>query len=123
MPAYMSETAARTLASWIIPIILGAFGLWITIMNWWIFFSGLKWWISWDGSEPRKSTTWGPLIGGGALALAILACPVEQWKRFWWIPLVADWGCLPGISFSLVYIAWLSLTGKIKRKDNSSDPQ
>jgi hypothetical protein len=59
----------------------------------------------------RKSPSWIPIIGGlcGAISLAIVPLPGAKW--WWWLPLILDWGSIPGILVSLIYIFTRSRRG------------
>ena len=46
-----------------------------------------------------------PLIGGIAGAIALLIAPVDGVARFWWVPLFADYGCLPSL-IALGFLLW-----------------
>ena len=51
----------------------------------------------------KKHSSWIPLIGGIAGSASLLVYQNPNLHIYWWIPLVIDWGCLPGLFFSLLY--------------------
>jgi hypothetical protein len=50
-----------------------------------------------------RSPSWIPLIGGAAGCLALLIADWHAGKRWCWIPLVVDWGSLPGITHAVIH--------------------
>ncbi len=85
-----------TVLHWTLALLLGAFGLWMTLLNWGTVWLGLR---------GRKAPSWIPLLGGGTLALALLIAPHNPWRNLWWVPLLLDWGSIPGLTAA----AWLTL--------------
>jgi hypothetical protein len=79
---------------WIISLTLLTIALFVSVMNWVVFVKNyiLK----------KKWTSAIPLLGGlsGAIGIAIL--PVAGSAQYLWIPLIADWGCLPVIIVTLI---------------------
>lgn len=73
-------------------------GLYLTVMNW--------------GSLARGQS-WTPLLGGGLLALVALSVP--RVRALFWIPLLLDFGSLPGLSWTLV--AWIRRARQRRDKD------
>jgi hypothetical protein len=53
----------------------------------------------------RKHSSWIPIIGGGVGCLGCLLSPYAVLNKLWWVPLLLDWGCVPGLSFSAIYFA------------------
>jgi hypothetical protein len=51
----------------------------------------------------RKAPSWIPLVGGVSGAIGILLLPLSDVHKWWWLPLVLDWGSLPGISHAIIY--------------------
>jgi hypothetical protein len=74
-------------------ILMAIAALWVTIMNWYIVFSYCF---------TRKHVSWVPLVGGLLGCGATLAYPGGRLASYWWMPLLADWGCAPGLSFTAV---------------------
>jgi CHASE2 domain-containing sensor protein len=70
---------------WLITSTLGILGAWLTALNW----SCIVIWYA-----RRRHHSMIPLVGGGSLALALLACPMAGTTRWAWIPLIVDPGCL-----------------------------
>ena len=53
--------------------------------------------------QRRKASSWIPLLGGscGAFALAILPLPTAS--LLGWLPLLLDWGSVPGLLDTLIF--------------------
>jgi len=51
----------------------------------------------------RHQPSWIPLIGGGCGVAAVLLVPVASVQEWWWVPLLLDWGSLPGIGHAIVW--------------------
>lgn len=50
--------------------------------------------------------SWVPLIGGLCGLTACLLTPLSELQHFWWMPLVLDYGSLPGLVHAVVaYLA------------------
>ena len=62
-----------------------------------------NWYICWHALvKQQRTSSWTPLVGGimGVAGMEIL--PIRGVASFSWLPLILDWGCLPG----LLYTAW-----------------
>lgn len=70
-------------------------GSFLVVMNWAIIFTCLL---------RKKHSSWVPLAGGIMLAYAIIFQPFWQIQSYAWIPLVIDWGCIPGFTYAFVYL-------------------
>ena len=53
----------------------------------------------------QKSPSWVPLFGGIAGAVGLYLLPIPAAAHYWWLPLVLDWGSLPGLTHAAVW--WL----------------
>jgi hypothetical protein len=58
----------------------------------------------------RKAPSWIPLVGGVTGVIGLWIIPVPAAHRWWWVPLVLDWGSLPGFSMVAYYV----LTNRLK---------
>jgi len=72
-------------------IILGA---WIAMFNARVFVALIK-------KQPAPS--WLPLIGGLAGAVGVYMLPLPWARTFWWIPLLLDWGSIPGLTHAIFW--------------------
>ncbi len=66
-------------------------------------------------SHPGRSYSVVLLLGGGMVAIGLAAAPLDVLNRLWWIPLIADLGCLPILTMTvgyLAYLAWRALRGR-----------
>jgi hypothetical protein len=55
--------------------------------------------------QKRRPPSWIPLVGGISGAAGLWLLPIAALHRWWWLPLVLDWGSVPGIGYSMVYHA------------------
>jgi hypothetical protein len=76
---------AYIILRWLITLMLGIVGAWLTALNWSCV-------VSWYAR--RRHSSMFPLIAGVSLALALIACPIAGSARWAWIPLIVDPGCL-----------------------------
>lgn len=77
---------------WIIGCLCGLCFLWLTVLNWAIF-----WKLH---IREIEAPSWTPLIAGLLGVLAALLLPLNL-SRYWWLPLLMDWGSAPGIIHAL----------------------
>jgi hypothetical protein len=63
-----------------------------------------NWLIFWRRNI-KKSTgaSWVPLIGGGIGIIGIFVLPGNQFSWLWFVPLIVDFGCLPGFLFTALW--------------------
>lgn len=73
----------------------------LTISIWLIFLNAATFWKSFVRQE--KAPSWIPLLGGGAGVLALFVLPVHFAKNWWLLPLLVDWGSLPGILYTIIW--------------------
>lgn len=66
----------------------------------------LNWMVVWRWVFHRRRTgSWIPLLGGLAGSLGILISPSPVIHAYWWVPLLLDWGCVPGMTITLAQLA------------------
>ncbi|HJY30413.1 MAG TPA: hypothetical protein VJ306_20440 [Pyrinomonadaceae bacterium] len=95
-----------TILRWILSIVFGSVFLWIGSLNTVIF---------WKGVILRQKTPSAmPLLAGFCGTVALLIVPLTGVRRWWWIPLLLDWGSLPGILVGVVYHLYMSKVKGIK---------
>jgi len=58
-------------------------------------------------SRKGKNISLVPFIGGTAGTISFLIMPFSMFRRFWWVPLVLDWGCIPGLAQAGWYWFWI----------------
>jgi hypothetical protein len=51
----------------------------------------------------RPAPSWIPFIGGLAGIFGVICLPFDGAAKWWWAPLILDWGTLPGTIFALVF--------------------
>ena len=79
---------------WILGGLAGLFFLWLTVLNWSVF---------WRRHVRREEApSWTPLLGGVIGAAALLFIPVGL-SGYWWLPFIIDWGSAPGIIYSIIW--------------------
>lgn len=79
-------------------MLLGGF---ITTMNWGVVVQWL-----WK----KKHSSWIPGVGGTLAAVGAAIVPLSSVNALWWVPLLVDWGCLPGLTYTMACFVWRSLT-------------
>jgi hypothetical protein len=91
---------------WIVSSILFLFFAFIAFFNAVNFLRGIR------GARASSSV---PLVGGvlGAIALSIMPWPAAN--RWWWLPLLLDYGCAPLLTFIVVWILFRRITKKSAR--------
>jgi hypothetical protein len=70
-----------------------ASGTWISALNWVVFWKRHVLCL--------EAPSWIPLLGGGLVFTGLVVLPLKESPGWSWIPLFADWGCVPGIGYSL----------------------
>jgi hypothetical protein len=80
---------------WIIAIGCLALAVWLSALNWNVFWKRHVRGVS--------APSWIPLLAGSLGAIGIVTLPVSGSSAWWWVPLLLDWGSLPGIGYSIVY--------------------
>ena len=85
---------SSVLLRWLLTVPLAVIGGFVIAANDVIFVRGLVF---------RRFGSWVPLLGGAACAAALLLVPVPDLHWWWWVPLLVDWGSLPGITHTAVY--------------------
>ncbi|MHC4202140.1 MAG: hypothetical protein ACYSU0_19285, partial [Planctomycetota bacterium] len=50
----------------------------------------------------RRLGSWVPYIGGVSGCVALLVVPIAGTAFWCWVPLLADWGCIPGEVYTLL---------------------
>jgi hypothetical protein len=74
--------------SWIVSLPLLLLSLWAIAGNLWIMVGGLF-------KKQKKFQSFVPLLGGITGTIGIAMLPIEGMRPFWWLPLIADVGCVP----------------------------
>jgi hypothetical protein len=87
-----------TVLRWAIFSVLTFIGGWAIMANWVIAF--------------RRRGSHIPVLGGVIVAVAFAIVPWESLRNLWWVPLIADLGCLPMLLLVGSYLAWRSIFGK-----------
>jgi hypothetical protein len=89
------------MVSLIVFLLLSALCVWVSLLNWWVVIAYVLW--------RRRSGSWLPFIGGLFGAGALLFGPFSELSSWWWVPLFLDWGCLPGFTFTLLWLGMKKL--------------
>lgn len=93
-----SMLGARVLA-----VLLGGVFVLISVSNWAIVDANRR-------NRRRRDVryvSWVPAVGGLSGVLAVGVCPDIPLASWWWLPLLLDWGSLPGTVYSVIY--WVAL--------------
>ena len=83
---------------WTLSIVFGSVFLWISSMNAAIFWKGVV--------LRQRAPSFGPLLAGVCGAVALLIVPLTGARRWWWIPLLLDWGSV-GTLVAVVYLLYM----------------
>jgi hypothetical protein len=62
-----------------------------------VWLAGMNWYARYLRSRSVRHPSWIPVIGGLAGAVALTIIPSAALNRLWWIPLLADYGTVPGL--------------------------
>ncbi|MCM1334518.1 MAG: hypothetical protein NC084_02090 [Bacteroides sp.] len=79
---------------YLLSVVLGAVGLWLILLNWRAFY------ITYIKKE--KFCSWIPLLPGITAIAAFLLFPDNRLIGLFWIGFFLDWGCVPGLVFTLL---------------------
>lgn len=90
--------------SLIFSVALCLFAAFTAIVNWRIVFLRLT---------RREHRTWIPLLGGLSGVLGMMMSPFPLLHEYGWIPLLIDWGCIPGFTFTLVCYLYFAFCGML----------
>lgn len=94
------EFHMTTILQWILSILFGSVFFWVGSLNAIVF---------WKGVVLRQRTpSFIPLLAGVCGTIALFIVPLRGVNRWWWIPLLLDWGSLPGILVGFVYYLYMS---------------
>ena len=75
--------------------LLSTFALLLAIFS--IYIATLNWINAYRVHVTKSSTSsFIPFIAGVLGTIAIFLCPGNDLNRYWIVPLVLDWGCIPG---------------------------
>lgn len=86
-------------------VLLILIGSYVTVVNWAVI-------VQWLAN--RKHSSWVPLVGGLSITAGLAIVPWPTANRLWWGPLIADWGCVPGLVFTVLHFAWLQFSSEDK---------
>lgn len=90
---------------YVLAAILGFFGLYLFFGNWYVFFIGFI--------KRKNAPSWVPLFSAILLCVAILLIPNNPYRWLCWVPFIIDWGSLPGITTSII---WLIIDSSKERR-------
>ncbi|HEY3267699.1 MAG TPA: hypothetical protein VGM37_12285 [Armatimonadota bacterium] len=88
-----------TVARWMIGGVFTSVAVWLIVLN------GI--WVVRGLIGRPMHASWLPLLGGCTGSVALLILPIEGIRHWWLLPLLIDWGCAPGIIYTLgVHAVW-----------------
>ena len=61
--------------------------------------------VLWASLRRRPRPSWIPLLGGVLGTVGLLLMPLPSLHALWWVPLLLDWGSLPGLAHTVVWHA------------------
>jgi hypothetical protein len=62
-----------------------------------VFAANLDWMTVWAAIFRGKHSSWIPLVGGLFGVAGVWLLPIAGSHFYWWLPLILDWGSLPGL--------------------------
>ena len=74
---------------WALSVVLLLVGGFVIIMNWVIIYYSLV---------KKKHSSWAPPAGGVFAAVSLAILPIAGVAKYWYVPLIVDYGCLPGMT-------------------------
>jgi Na+-driven multidrug efflux pump len=77
----------------------------------------MNWMTVWAAIFRGKHSSWVPLVGGLFGVLGVRLLPIARLHSYWGLPLILDYGSLPG----LLYTAWF-LAFRRHRPPGPRDP-
>jgi hypothetical protein len=87
-----------------ISIVCLAIAIWISLLNWIVFWKRHVRPVespSWVDVRRIESPSWIPLLGGVLGVVGMLVAPLPHLKAWVWIPLLLDWGSVPGMGYTV----------------------
>lgn len=76
----------------ILSALLIAVGGYVCVLNWRLVYAR---------SRGKSQSSWIPLVGGGLIAIGLAIDP--RTRAWWWLPLLIDWGCAPGLLHTALF--------------------
>jgi hypothetical protein len=86
------------IARLLLAIVLGVAGGLVIVGNWRVFLMGVR---------GERAPSWVPLIGGVLGSLSCWLAPSPWFNANWRVPLFIDWGSVPGLVHTLVWLIFL----------------
>ncbi len=89
----------------VLALVLFVLGAYVITINCWIFYRTMI--------RRQHAPSVVPILGGIFGVGALLAAPIPVVHAWWWLPLLLDWGGLPGLFTSLI---WQFLDGQKQKQ-------
>lgn len=80
---------------WIVGTLFFVLFLWVAGLNASVL------WIHYV--QHKRTPSWIPLLGGIFGVLAVFAVPIPGIRQWWWLPLLLDFGSIPGFIQTFIY--------------------
>ena len=93
----LGDDSMMDILRWALGIVTGVVFVWLALLNWGVF------WVR--HIRKQEAPSWIPLVGGISGVVSCLVMPPQFLHAVWFVPLVVDWGSLPGIVYSLICLA------------------
>lgn len=88
------------IVSWIVALVCLAAALWL---------GGLNWMVFWKRHIRREEApSWIPMLAGFLGVVGLTFLPVKALQAWFWLPILLDWGSIPGLAFSLLFLLFAS---------------
>lgn len=82
--------------SWVFGGLLIFIAIWCTALNWVVFWRRYV--------LHQNASSWVPLLGGLAGVGGVILLPVHGLSVYWFVPLLADWGSVPGLIYTAIWL-------------------
>lgn len=90
-------------------------GGWVIVINYIVLF---------DIIRKKCVRSWIPLVGGSSVAIAFAISSLTVFKAYWFVPLLLDFGCIPGITHAVFYMLLTRvLSFRHSKLRNRSEPR
>ena len=83
---------------WILFAVFTLCSIWVMTLNWIVFYQRYI-------LQKTNAPSWTPLFAGILGVVSIFLFPFDM-RMWWWVPLVIDWGSLPGLAFTCCWYIW-----------------
>ena len=84
----------ETIIAWVVGSVLLLLSVWLCVFNATVFWKLFV--------RKVEAPSWIPLLGGVLGGIGLGTVPIELAHKLCWLPLILDWGSVPGIFHTIV---------------------